>query len=99
MQTKPAFSAHLFLHGHSGNLILSFRNLMAANKKANDANIQNIILVKASWEILADTRHIKEYARKLKDLASLDGSFVGSIAAFSLNIEGQSIKSHTADSK
>ncbi|MDP2166991.1 MAG: hypothetical protein Q8J64_01530 [Thermodesulfovibrionales bacterium] len=88
MHTNPAFSLHLFLHGHSGNFRLSFKNLTAANKKENAAKIHNIILVELSLTTLDERRQIKEYAKKLKDLASLDGSFVGSIIAFSLNIKG-----------
>lgn len=86
--TTPEFSLHLFLHGHNGNLSVSFKNLKAANKKDKAAKIQNIVLVKLSLTKLDERRQNKEYVKKLKDLASLDGSFVGFTVAFSLNIKG-----------
>ena len=77
-QINPSFLLNLALQGTSGRGKLVFINFTAANTKEIDASTHNTILVVESAVSFAKKRQAKEKAKKLRDRASLSGSFIGS---------------------
>jgi len=77
-QINLPFLLTLALQGASGREKLDLINFTAANTKEIDPSTHNTILVVGSTVKFAKKRQAKEKAKKLRDRASLSGSFIGS---------------------